>query len=174
MNLTEEEKVKIEEEEKYRVEARKKAEKIPLHKQPIGCAGSILIIIIIIVMISIFSKGSKQIQVSTVPAEQPNKLSTELSSVTPVNAKPSIQKITLTESQCQKLKSEFYSLILQEPFNKTQLGKELLEQYASDAGISVKKDNPNVRYILPESECGQYLDTALDAIILGEKNNGGL
>jgi hypothetical protein len=99
---------------------------------------------------------------------------TEPSNVNPINIEPSTQEITLTESQCQELKNEFYSFIFQKPFNKTQLGKELLEQYVSDAGISVKRSNPNVRYILPKSECGQYLGTSLDAIVLGEKNNGGL
>lgn len=87
---------------------------------------------------------------------------------------PNIKKITLTESQCLKLKDEFYSLIAQTPYNKTQLGKELLEQYSFDANIPVKKSNPNIHYVLPQSECGQNLDTALGVIIKGEKKDLGI
>ena len=61
MSLTEEEKAKIKEEEKYRAEARKDAEKKPLHKQNIGCGGFLLIIIIsVIVIVAIFSSGGEK------------------------------------------------------------------------------------------------------------------
>jgi len=102
-----------------------------------------------------------------------NTVSTEPITTENVQTKPVVREINITEAQCQKLKDEFYSLITQEPFNKTQLGKELLEQYASNAGIPVKKSDPNVTYTLPKSECGRNLDTALDAIIQGEKKSGG-
>ncbi|MFA6324883.1 MAG: hypothetical protein WCX46_01505 [Candidatus Paceibacterota bacterium] len=55
MELTEEEKTKIKEEEKYRAEVREKAEEKPWYQQKIGCVGFILIVIIIIVIISTFS-----------------------------------------------------------------------------------------------------------------------
>lgn|GEM_PF-2115349 len=85
-------------------------------------------------------------------------------------ATPSIQQIALSEEQCQVLKGEFYSLIAGEPTEKTQLAKEVLEQYAFDGGIPVKKSNPNVRYTLPSSDCGDNLATALNVIVEGEKN----
>jgi len=73
MPLTEEEKAKIKEEENYRTEARKEAERKPLLKQNIGCGGFILIIIIIIVMIVIFSgdgeKKSTELEI-TQPSQE--------------------------------------------------------------------------------------------------------
>lgn len=80
-----------------------------------------------------------------------------------------VQTVSVSEVQCQELKDEFYSMMIDQPHEKTQLAKEILEQYAFDGGIPVKRSNPSTRYELPNSDCGSSLKTLLQTIVNGEK-----
>ena len=121
-------------------------------------------IVLLIIGVALPSPTNTSVPASTEVQSQAPAMVEPVISTTPV-----IKKIVITEKECLQLKDEFYSLIMQQPFQKTTLGKEILEQYAKSGGIPVKMSNPYVSYTLPDSDCGMNLDTALKVIITGEK-----
>jgi cytoskeletal protein RodZ len=80
-----------------------------------------------------------------------------------------ITKVSLSEAQCKDLLNQFYAFTTNKPFTRTQLAREILEQYFVDAGIPAEQDTPNVRYTLPDSKCGTALDGLLSVIAMAQK-----
>jgi hypothetical protein len=103
-------------------------------------------------------------------------ISTLFSSGSKTTATPQKEKVEISEAECQTILKDLYlvSSGKKHPQPTDPLYKEttsLLEQKSAAAGLPVSSfTSPNTEYVLPQSSCGQDLNTLIDAIVTGEKN----